>query len=154
VGLCGEIISSVKVSLPADTTDPAVELTGIRIGEASLRAELDKHTALSPPSEASSAPPHAQIKVTAARKKVTPIPKAIVSISVGPAIPEGAMLITIKQAMATLSLGRTKVNELMAKGTLVRLKIDSRTLITMESVRDLANYAPDAKRAAASSGGL
>lgn len=57
------------------------------------------------------------------------------------AIPPGALAVTVNQAMAALGLGRTKVNDLMVRGTLVRVKIDTRTLITTESIRALTQVA-------------
>ncbi|KQS03485.1 hypothetical protein ASG11_03755 [Sphingomonas sp. Leaf357] len=53
------------------------------------------------------------------------------------AIPHGALTVTVNQAMAALGLGRTKINDMMIKGTLVRVKNDTRTLTTTESIRVL-----------------
>jgi hypothetical protein len=45
--------------------------------------------------------------------------------------------VTVKQAMAALGLGRTKINALMGEGALARVKVGARTLITVESIEKL-----------------
>lgn len=57
------------------------------------------------------------------------------------AIPDGALLATVKQAEAALGFGRTKVNELMNQGRLERIVIDGGVRITVESVKALATSA-------------
>lgn len=57
------------------------------------------------------------------------------------AIPPGAILCTIKQAGDALGIGRTKVNDLMNNGRLVRSKIDGGVRITVASVMALATKA-------------
>lgn len=54
------------------------------------------------------------------------------------AIPDGALLATVKQVEAALGFGRTKVNELMNQGRLERVAIDGGVRITVASVRALA----------------
>lgn len=54
------------------------------------------------------------------------------------AIPEGALLATIAQAQAALGLGRTKVNELMNSGRLIRREIDGGVRIEVKSIRAIA----------------
>ena len=48
---------------------------------------------------------------------------------------------SIKETCGALSLGRTKVYELINAGQLRTLKIGSRTLVTVESIRALASTA-------------
>ncbi|WP_288338456.1 helix-turn-helix domain-containing protein [uncultured Sphingomonas sp.] len=54
------------------------------------------------------------------------------------AIQPGAILCTIKQAGEALGIGRTKVNELMTSGRLIRKRIDGGVRIEVASVRSLA----------------
>ncbi len=50
----------------------------------------------------------------------------------------GKLLLTVTETQAALGLGRTKINELMNDGRLVRTKIDGRVGIDVNSVRALA----------------
>ncbi|KQN93066.1 hypothetical protein ASE95_10820 [Sphingomonas sp. Leaf231] len=54
------------------------------------------------------------------------------------AIPNGALLATVRQVEAALGFGRTKVNELINAGRLERVKIDGGVRITVASVKALA----------------
>jgi hypothetical protein len=54
------------------------------------------------------------------------------------AIPDGALLATVKQAEAALGFGRTKINELMNDGTLARVKVGGATRIEVASIRAFA----------------
>jgi excisionase family DNA binding protein len=45
--------------------------------------------------------------------------------------------ITVKDAAAALGIGRTKLYELVRTGRLKLIKIDRRSVITTESIRDL-----------------
>jgi len=45
--------------------------------------------------------------------------------------------ISVRQAQKALSLGRTKVYDLMAQGRLERIKVGRRTLITTASIKAL-----------------
>ena len=49
------------------------------------------------------------------------------------------LTITVNDACKALGLGRTKIYELIAKGTLDTLKIGKRTLIKTASLRALVN---------------
>lgn len=45
--------------------------------------------------------------------------------------------VTVREASIMVSLGKTKINELLANGSLTRVKVGRRTLITVESLRRL-----------------
>lgn len=45
--------------------------------------------------------------------------------------------VTVREASEMVSLGKTKLNELLASGSLTRVKVGRRTLITVESLRRL-----------------
>lgn len=53
------------------------------------------------------------------------------------AIPPGTLTVSVKQAQAALGLGRTKINELMNDGRLVRTNIDRAVRIDVGSIRAL-----------------
>lgn len=138
-----QILSSFTVLLAAEPANPAVAISGIRFDDKSLLALIGQHSAAARHSNEMISPNVAeraqQVTEVAAKEAKVPdaaasSPKARPALS---ALPEGAVLVTVNQAMAALGLGRTKVNDLMVKGTLVRVKIDTRTLITSESIRAL-----------------
>lgn len=54
------------------------------------------------------------------------------------------LLIDIKETCRTLSLGRTKVYELMNRGDLQTVKLGTRTLVRYESVKRLVGDAAPA----------
>lgn len=49
--------------------------------------------------------------------------------------------VSVAEAAKRLSLGRTKIYELIGKGALKTLKVGRRTLVTMESIHALASRA-------------
>ncbi|MEE4540155.1 MAG: hypothetical protein V2J51_16890 [Erythrobacter sp.] len=114
---------------------PAILITGISFSEASLIKVLDRYCA---------APP-----IGAAKKTVNPGRKAEEAASssscqndklkgkVVPPIRPGDLTASIAQTMQATGLGRTKVDELMQERVLVRRKVGSRTLITVESIERL-----------------
>lgn len=143
-GKSDQVLSAAKISLEAGPVEPAVEITGIRFDDKSLQSVIAQHSAAARPIDETSAsmPTGRADPVTELEPREIEIP--IVAASSSPkvrpalsALPEGAVLVTVNQAMAALGLGRTKVNDLMTKGTLVRVKIDTRTLITTESIRSM-----------------
>jgi excisionase family DNA binding protein len=67
-----------------------------------------------------------------------PVPTANTQRPIRQTIPDGAVTVTVAQAAAALGLGRTTVDKLMRNGTLVRVKVGARTLITTDSIRTLA----------------
>ncbi|GMM92432.1 hypothetical protein MTsN3n11_07340 [Qipengyuania sp. MTN3-11] len=114
---------------------PSVLITGISFSEASLTKILDRYC--SDPSvrasgplpkrgpttqESASKPSHQSQKRT--QKGVPPI-KA------------GDLTASVAQTMQATGLGRTKVDQLMQKGDLVRTKVGNRALITVESIERL-----------------
>lgn len=116
---------------------PEVEITGLSFNPASVR-RLASHYDKEPIAHPDGA-------------KLTPIPQVCRPQSANLnraselrvpevyAIPPGAQTVTVKQAMAALGLGRTKVNQLMKEGRLIRVKIDKSTRITVESIKALAD---------------
>lgn len=143
-GKSDQVLSAMKISLDKGPAGPAVEITGIRFDDKSLQSVIGQHTAAARPVDEVIAPkaeqreaPAVEMTVEAIEMPVAsalPLPKPRAVLS---ALPEGAVLVTVNQAMAALGLGRTKINDLMVRGTLVRVKIDTRTLITAESIRAL-----------------
>uniref|UniRef100_A0A6H1ZRP5 Putative DNA binding, helix-turn-helix domain containing protein n=2 Tax=viral metagenome TaxID=1070528 RepID=A0A6H1ZRP5_9ZZZZ len=110
---------------------PAVRLTGIRFSEGSLLKVLARYQAT--PALAPKAPP----KAAAPKPADPPTAPMPAPVPLKDAIPPGAVAISVKQAMQALGIGRTKTNDLMNDGTLVRRKSGRRTLITVESVNRL-----------------
>lgn len=111
---------------------PAVNLTGVTFNEKSLRRLINHHCGESQSTVGGS--------IRAAKPAQEPVLPPAPSQS-GPnaeAIPPGAILVTVNQAMVALGLGRTKINELMNDGRLVRRKVDGGTRIEVESIRRLA----------------
>ena len=136
-----QILSSFTVHLVEGPGDPAVAISGIRFDDKSLRAVIAQHSAAPRPADeivAARMTRAVSLPAVAPQKIDVPPPPVETASRARPvlsALPEGAVLVTVNQAMAALGLGRTKVNELMVMGTLVRVKIDTRTLITTESIR-------------------
>lgn len=52
------------------------------------------------------------------------------------------LLLTVRQTSETLSLGRTKIYELIKEGRLSTVKVGRRTLVRMSSIRAVAGV-PD-----------
>lgn len=117
-----------------------VNVTGIGFGEKQLQRIVAQHRGASAPQQPKTpanmtraaepeeiAPVEAIIPSRASRKAEAPV-----QIDAAP------ILVTVKQAMAMLGLGRTKVNELMKSGRLVRRHIDGGVRIEVASVHTLA----------------
>jgi hypothetical protein len=127
---------------------PAVSLIGIRFDDKTLLNVLAQHggevgsiapsvspveplspahvdaEAQAPASPPAPAPASRQVPVTAPRLKALPL-----------GIPDGAVTVTVAQAVTALGLGRTTVDKMMRNGALVRVKVGARTLITADSIR-------------------
>lgn len=119
--------------LAADTPKglPEVHITGVTFSEASLQRLIEHQGGNAPP---------LTMPVDTTKPEQPAGETASVHRSPSPAaIPSGAVTVTVKQTMAALGLGRTKVNELMNDGRLVRKKIDGRTLIEVDSIRRLVS---------------
>jgi hypothetical protein len=131
---------TVRLSVDSAKGLPEVNITGMSFSEASLRRLAEHHGGGAPAAESPAIAPKPHVPaVQPAPAPPSPTPSAI---------PPGAIFVTVKQAMAALGLGRTKVNEMMNDGRLVRQKVDRSTLIEVESIRRLAK--PPASKAVAS----
>lgn len=111
---------------------PEVHITGVSFSQASVQRLVHHHGGSAP----------AAPKPTEPRKPIEPtaVPTAVsLGRSAPSAIPADAVTVTVKQAMAMLGLGRTKINEMMNDGRLVKRKFDRRTMIDVESIRRLAD---------------
>ena len=123
---------------------PEVWITGIGFSESFVRRVVARHTGVAPvPSK----------PIPRSSQPVAPVadepamPPAPLGRQPDPtAIPEGALLATIRQTQAALGLGRTKVNELMNSGRLVRREIDGGVRIEVSSIRALAGGGVDPDR--------
>ena len=118
--------------------EPEVQITGISFSDASLSKVLCRYCSQQPsvsaahPKAAIAPTPKAQpAKEVPADMKANPDPKA------PPPISPGDVVASVAQAMRATGLGRTKINELMNEGTLVRKKVGRRTLVTVESIERL-----------------
>ncbi|MGY6552860.1 MAG: hypothetical protein ACXIT4_13365 [Erythrobacter sp.] len=114
---------------------PSILITGVSFSETSLTKVLERYCAdpsggapkpyseeyVSEPDHAYTQPSHDR---KFARKTVPPIKK-------------GALTASVAQAMQATGLGRTKIDQLMRNGDLVRTKVGKRTLITVESIERL-----------------
>lgn len=110
--------------------DPEVQITGISFGEGSLSKVLARYCSKQ-------------------KAVATPMPKADSTIAsptdlngdadrkTPPPIIPGDLVASVAQTMQVTGLGRTKINELMNDGTLVRRKMGRRTLIAVESIERL-----------------
>lgn len=114
---------------------PAIQITGISFSEASLTKILDRYC--TDPSVRTSAPPP-KSSPTTQEKAHGPSPKDQKRTQDAvPPIKAGDLTASIAQTMQATGLGRTKVDELMRKGDLVRTKVGTRALITVESIERL-----------------
>lgn len=115
---------------------PDVRITGVSFSEKHLQRLIGHSPAgaaikeLEPP-----APPLSEPAADIQRR-----PPANLGMN---AIPVGARTVSVKQTMAALGLGRTKVNELMNEGSLERKKFGARTAITVESIEKLLSSGSD-----------
>ncbi|WP_267393396.1 MULTISPECIES: hypothetical protein [unclassified Sphingomonas] len=123
---------------------PAVSLIGIRFDDKSLQNVIAQHsghvgTAVPPKQpelpavhSASLSPP-----LTVGEPKIEPVKTTAAPMRVG--IPEGAITVTVKEVMAATGLGRTTIDKLMGNGTLERIKVGGRALITVESIKSVVS---------------
>jgi hypothetical protein len=148
-GLVDEVWTGGTVRLPGSRLiggEPEVRITGIRFGDKHLQRMVAHHLGeTARPPAASPAPleaaetvaPTAPIDLAAA-----PEVRAKTSGTDLSAIPPGALFVSVKQTQAALGLGRTKINELMNDGRLVRSKIDGAVRIEVASIRALGGITP------------
>lgn len=113
---------------------PQVQITGISFSETSLIKVLDRYCAQSlKPTKKSSAhnienqTDTAPALSSSKSRKQKDVPR----------IRKGDLTASVAQTMRATGLGRTKIDQLMRKGELVRTKIGKRTLITVESIERL-----------------
>lgn len=150
-GKVADIWATGSVRLPGSDLRggmPSVSLIGIRFDDKSLQTVISQHggpiTAMTKDVGDANAPP-----TTPPAAQVQPVPEALAIVPspaapepvptkrVRQGLPEGAVTVTVAQAEAATGLGRTTIDKLMKAGTLVRVKVGSRTLITVESIRNL-----------------
>lgn len=114
---------------------PTVQITGISFSEASLTKILDRYCT-DPSVRTSVALP----KPSRTIQEKAPKPSAEDQKrpqKTAPPIKAGDLTASIAQTMQATGLGRTKVDQLMRKGDLVRTKVGNRALITVESIERL-----------------
>ncbi len=120
--------------------EPDVQITGIRFSGVSLDNVLGRYCSKPKPiarskvRETSTPTPTQQPKLDNGSKaglEITP-PKKL-----PPPIRAGDLLASVDQAMQALNIKRTKTNQLMTDGILVRKKIGGCTRITVESINRL-----------------
>ncbi|MBX7483155.1 hypothetical protein [Qipengyuania qiaonensis] len=114
---------------------PAIQITGISFSEASLTKILDRYCA-DPSVRSPAAPPKASPTTQEKPHKPSSEDQKRTQEAVLP-IKAGDLTASIAQTMQATGLGRTKVDQLMRKGDLVRTKVGSRALITVESIERL-----------------
>ncbi|WP_435203095.1 hypothetical protein [Qipengyuania sp. 902] len=114
---------------------PTIQITGISFSEASLIKILNRYCA--DPSVCTSATPP-KSSPTPQERALEPSPEdqkrapdAVLPIKAG------ALTASIAQTMQATGLGRTKIDQLMRNGDLVRTKVGTRALITVESIERL-----------------
>ncbi|WP_230832381.1 hypothetical protein [Qipengyuania citrea] len=118
--------------------EPEVQITAISFSHASLSKVLDRYCS----QQQILSTAQAKAVVAPARKAQPPVeeqadPKARADAKAPPPILPGDVVSSVAQAMRATGLGRTKINDLMNDGTLVRKKMGRRTLITVESIERL-----------------
>lgn len=116
---------------------PDVKITGVSISEGSLEKVLDRYCsqpdrALVEPNPVSAPKTNDTLMVAPSIHSETPE-----STKSPRPIRQGDLVASVAQAIQATGLGRTKINELMNDGTLVRKKTGRRTLITVESIERL-----------------
>jgi hypothetical protein len=127
---------------------PSVSLIGIRFDDKSLQTVISQHGGpingmvkeVDDVVAAPATPTAAQVQPVVEAVAIVPssaAPAAVPKKRVRQGLPEGAVMVTVAQAEAATGLGRTTIDKLMKAGTLVRVKVGSRTLITVESIRAL-----------------
>lgn len=141
-GLVDEVWTGGTVRLPAAHLvggEPEVRITGIRFSEKHLGRLVEHHTgAQAQPAPAVKAPEAAAIIVDESHEPTATPTRRQPDLN---AIPPGALTVTVSQAQAALGLGRTKINELMNDGRLVRRKIDRSVRIEVASIYALIGIA-------------
>ena len=114
---------------------PTIQITGISFSEASLTKILDRYCA--DPFICRSAPP-SNSSPTAQEKPPQLLPEdQKPTHQAVPPIKAGDLTAPNAQTMQATGLGRTKVDQLMKNGDLVRTKVSDRALITVESIERL-----------------
>lgn len=114
---------------------PSVLITGISFSEASLTKILDRYCA--EPSVRTSGPlPKRNATTLESASKPSPQGQKRTTKAVPP-IKAGDLTASVAQTMQATGLGRTKVDQLMQKGELVRTKVGNRALISVESIERL-----------------
>lgn len=111
---------------------PSVRITGISFSETSLVKVLDRYCANSPADTAkpfSTGNPEATLGGSPSGPPKCEPAKKVVS-----AIEPGELTASIAKVQKATGLGRTTIDKLMRNGTLHRIKVGRRTLITVESI--------------------
>lgn len=121
----------------------AVVITGITFNPKHLGKLLEHHGQApeTAPRAAAEAPARAKAADAICKADVAAAPVAQTPQSQRQepaAIKPGAIWATVREAMSATGLGRTKINELMNDGTLVRKKFGRATRIEVASIRALA----------------
>tara|TARA_R110000751_G_scaffold2018_8_gene8929 strand:+ start:279114 stop:279794 length:681 start_codon:yes stop_codon:yes gene_type:complete len=121
--------------------EPEVQITGISFSDKSLSKVLARYCSqqqvvAASPAEVDAMPaPNALLAVEELAD-----PKTDADMKEPAPILSGDVVASVAQAMRATGLGRTKINELMNEGTLVRKKLGRRTLITVESIERLVGF--------------
>ena len=114
---------------------PAIQITGISFSEASLTKILDRYCADS--SVCTLASPLKSRPTTQEKGHEPSAEDQKRGEDAVPPIKAGDLTASIAQTMQATGLGRTKIDQLMRKGDLVRTKVGTRALITVESIERL-----------------
>lgn len=114
---------------------PTIQITGISFSEASVTNILDRYC--TDPSVRTSVPPPKQIPTNQEQEREPSPEEQKQTQKAVPPIRAGDLTASIAQTMQATGLGRTKINQLMRKGDLVRTKVGNRALITVESIERL-----------------
>lgn len=134
-GMVDEVWTGGTVRLPAANLVggvPEVRITGIRFSEKHLARLVEHHEGVQvQPAPAVKAPEAAASAVGDSQAPAAAPTRRQPDLN---AIPPGALTVTVPQAQAALGLGRTKINELMNDGRLVRRKIDRSVRIEVASI--------------------
>lgn len=140
-GRYDDVLSLGKLHLAGSgsiSCEPDVSVTGIRFDAKSVQSVVEQHGGhIRPVARAPTAskPHEMNAPLPTLNRQIEPASPLIAAAPIPVGIPEGAVTVTVKQAMAAMGLGRTKINELMTDGTLSRIKVGGRTLIAVGSIR-------------------
>ncbi|WP_199801464.1 helix-turn-helix domain-containing protein [Alteriqipengyuania lutimaris] len=118
--------------VPVQGGIPSVQITGISFSETSLVKVLDRYCANSPANVANQSLSRSP-KATLSGSPSGP-PKCEPAIKVVSAIEPGDLTASIAKVQKATGLGRTTIDKLMRNGTLHRIKVGRRTLITVDSI--------------------